>query len=348
MPDADALPFDAGDEAALEEALSRPNDRVLAALEQCPGDLLVLGAGGKMGPTLARMARRAFDALGRADRVLAVSRFSDPDAMAALRSSGVETVVADLTDPGALRTLPDAAHVVYMVGQKFGTSDDPLRTWQINAAVPLRCAERYAGVPTVVFSTGNVYSLAAVDGTGSHETDALVPTGEYAASCVARERLYMQVAGERGTPLSIVRLNYAVDLRYGVLVDIARRVLEHLPIDVTTGWVNVIWQGDANRLALQSLAHADTPPFVVNVTGPEQLRVRDVAAALCRQMGKAMAVTGEEAGTALLSDTTRMRDQLGLPEVSAQRLTRWVAEWAMGGGRMLGKATRFEVRDGRF
>ncbi len=348
MPDADALPFRAGDEAALDEALSRPDDRVRAALDRCPGDLIVLGAGGKMGPTLARMARRAFDDLGRGDRVIAVSRFSDPAAASALHAAGVETVAADLTDPRALAALPDAATVVYMAGQKFGTRDDPLRTWQLNAVLPLRCAERFGGARTILFSTGNVYPLVPVGGPGSREADPPVPTGEYAASCVARERLYTGVAGERGTPLAIIRLNYAVDLRYGVLVDLARRILAGEPVDVSTGAVNVIWQGDANRLALAALPHATTPPFVVNVTGPELLQVRDVAAALAHHLGRPAVITGSEAPTALLSDTNRMRELLGQPEIDAARLTRWVGEWVGGGGRVLGRPTRFEVRDGSF
>ncbi len=248
---------------ALEERLSRPTSGVLGVVGRLTGDVLVLGAGGKMGPSLARMARRALDELGgdhRTRQVIAVSRYSDGAAREALEAVGVRTIATDLTAPGALAALPDAPSVVYMAGQKFGTSDAPARTWGVNTFLPGQVAERYGASRIVAFSTGNVYPPSPANGRGTPEDAALTPLGEYANSCVGRERVLEYVCERQGTPLAIVRLSYAVDLRYGVVVDIARRVQRSEPVDVRTGWVNVIWQGDANALALQCFARADTPP----------------------------------------------------------------------------------------
>lgn len=345
---ADALPFAPADEDALDLALSEPDDAVVSALRRCPGDIIVLGAGGKMGPSLARMARRALDADGRtADTVHAVSRFTDGAVEERLAGWGVRTIRADLTMRDELAGLPDAANVVFMVGQKFGTDDAPERTWQANAVVPQLCAERFRGARTVVFSTGNVYPLVPASGRGSRESDPLVPTGEYAASCVARERLYALAAG-RDTPLAVVRLNYAVDLRYGVFVDLASRILANQPVDVTTGWVNVIWQGDANRMSLMALAHAAGPPAVFNVTGRKNLSVRAQVVELGRLLRRTPEIVGEEAPTALLADSGRMIRKLARPTVSEERLLAWTAQWLAGGGRTLDRPTHFEVRDGVF
>ncbi len=335
-------------EEELEGRLSRPDEGVLDALRRAPGDVLVLGAGGKMGPSLARMARRAADALGDGRRVVAVSRFSSADAERSLRDVGVETLRADLGDEGALAALPDAPNVVYMAGQKFGTADRPSRTWAMNVVVPARVAERFAGARIAAFSTGNVYPLTPAASAGASEDHALTPVGEYANSCVGRERVMEDVSLRLGTPLALVRLSYAVDLRYGVLVDIASKVAAGEPVDARMGWVNVIWQGDANRWALRCLAHAASPPLAVNVTGPERLRVRDVAERLGALLGRPARVAGDEAPDALLSDTSRARALFGAPEVSADVLVEWVAAWVGGGGRLLGKATHFETRDGRY
>lgn len=341
-------------DAELEARLSEPSPAVAAALAACPGDVAVLGAGGKMGPTLARLVRRALDGEagpvpdGHARRVIAVSRWHDEGAARALREAGVETVRADLTSRADVERLPDAPNVIYMAGQKFGTAGDPSTTWAMNVVAPVRCAERYAGARTVAFSTGNVYPLGPVTRGGAREDDALAPLGEYAASCVGRERVFEHLAREHGTPLAVFRLNYAVDLRYGVLVDVAHRVLRGEPVDVTMGWVNVIWQGDANCAAVECLALAASPPFVVNVTGPELLRVRDAALEIGRLLGREPTFTGAEAPDALLSSTTRMRERLAPPAVRAEQLLAWVAEWVGRGGTQLGKATRFEVRDGNY
>lgn len=334
--------------AALEARLARPDDATIAALAASPGDLLVLGAGGKMGPSLARLALHATRAAGDARRVIAVARWHDAAARAALDADGVVTIAADLEDPAALAALPDAPNVVYMAGQKFGTQGAPSRTWALNAVLPARCLARWPEARWVAFGTGNVYALAPVAGPHAREEDAPAPVGEYAMSCLGRERAFEDAALVRGTRSAIVRLNYAVDCRYGVLVDIGRRVRDGEPVDATMGWVNVIWQGDANRMALQLLAHASAPPLVVNVTGPERLAVRELAERFGARMGIAADVRGTEAPDALLSDTTRMRTLLGNPEITAPVLIEWVASWLERRMPLLGKPTKFEVRDGAF
>ena len=333
------------DEAELEELLSRPSPSLAGALAQVPGDIMILGAGGKMGPSLARMAKRA--APGR--RVIAVSRWTDASAERAIRSHGVETLTADLLDPGALEVLPGVENVVFMAGQKFGTSGNPASTWAMNAAVPAFCAERFAGSRTVVFSTGNVYALTPPARGGSREEDDLAPVGEYAYSCLARERIFTAASARHATPVSIVRLNYAHDLRYGVLTDLAVRVARGEPVGLAMGFVNVIWQGDANAFALAALARAATPePFVVNVAGTETHRVADLARALGDRLGLTPTFEGEEARDALLSDASRMRTMLEHPLMPIDTLLDWVAAWIRAGGHLLGKPTSFEKRDGRF
>ena len=336
------------DEGALEERLSRPDDRVISALRECPGDVVVLGAGGKMGPSLASMIRRASDALGRGRRVIAVARWSSPAARARLESAGVATQVCDLEDGAAVAALPDAPNIVFMAGQKFGTSAAPERMRALNTVMPAIVATRYATSRIVAFSTGNVYALSPVGGPHAQEADALAPVGDYAASCVGRERAFETASAVRGTPVAIVRLNYAVDLRYGVLVDIARRVHAGETIDLTMGWVNVIWQGDANAYAIRLLAHAAAPPFVCNVTGTERLSVRELAEHFGARFGVAPQFSGEPASDALLSDTTRLRTVLGAPSVTAGLLIEWVAGWIERRMPLLGKPTQFERRDGRF
>jgi nucleoside-diphosphate-sugar epimerase len=332
-------------EPELEEALSRPSPSLAAVLARVPGDILVLGAGGKMGPSLARMARRA----DPRRRVIAVSRWSSAAAAAELRAHDVDTVQADLLDPRALAAAPDAPNVVFMAGQKFGTSGSPASTWAMNAAVPAFVAERYASSRIVVFSTGNVYPLTPPARGGSLETDAPAPVGEYASSCLARERLFAAGATRHGTRVSIVRLNYAHDLRYGVLTDLASKLVQGAPIDVVMGYVNVIWQGDANALALAALARAAAPePYVVNVAGPETLSVRALAHRLAARLGVTARVVGQEAPDALLSNSTRMAELLPDPVMPLDTLIEWVVEWITHGGRLLGKPTSYEKRDGRF
>ena len=336
------------DDDELEEMLSRPAPAVIDALRRIPGDVIVLGAGGKMGPSLTTMVRRAADALHDSREVIAVSRFSSPEAATQLERAGVRVLRAELGSRDAIARLPDAPNVIYMAGQKFGTRDLPSRTWAVNTLVPAMVAERYSTSRIVAFSTGNVYSLSPSTSSGSNESDALTPVGEYANSCVGRERVLEHVSRTYGTPMSIIRLNYAVDLRYGVLVDIAHHIAAGEPVRVDMGYVNVIWQGDANAQAIRALEIATSPPFVVNVTGAERLSVRDTAARLGELLGSQPRFEGKEAPDALLSDTSLARSRFGLPEVSTETLIEWVAAWVARGGTRLGKATKFEVRDGRY
>ena len=333
------------DERELEERLSHPPASLSKVLADVPGDLIVLGAGGKMGPSLARMARRA----DPTRRVIAVSRWTNAEAAAALAADGIDTVGADLLDPRALDELPDTPNVVFMAGQKFGTSGDPATTWAMNASVPAFVAERYAGGRTVVFSTGNVYPLTPAARGGSREEDPPSPVGEYAYSCLARERIFAAASARHRSPLSIVRLNYAHDLRYGVLTDLAARVARREPVNLAMGYVNVIWQGDANAFALAALARATAPdPFVVNVAGPDTLRVADLARALGERLGVEPVFEGAEGSDALLSNGARMHETLDHALLPLDTLLDWVADWLRRGGRLLGKPTNFERRDGRF
>jgi len=332
-------------EAELDEALSTPRAETTAALAECPGDVVVLGAGGKMGPTLARMVRRAATD-GR--RVIAVSRWSSTAAERALNDAGVETLACDLLDRAAVARLPDAPNVIFMAGQKFGTTGAPALTWGMNTLVPANCAERYRGARIVAFSTGNVYALTPIASGGSRETDTPAPVGEYAASCLGRERVFELYAERYGTRVAIVRLNYAIDLRYGVLVDLALRVAREEEIPVAMGYVNVIWQGDANRIAIECLPHAATPPFVVNVTGSETLSVRTLAERLGERLRRTVRFSGVEREDALLSSTARMRATFAPPEVTIDEMLDRVADWVAHDGPLLGKPTKFEARDGKF
>lgn len=335
-------------EEQLDDLLSEPTSSVLDALNECGGDIVVLGAGGKMGPSLARMARRAADELNESRRVIAVSRFSSAGTASRLEEKGIEVVRADLGNPEAIRALPKAPNVIYMAGQKFGTTDAPARTWFANTAVPAWVAHHYRASRIVAFSTGNVYGLTPGIAGGSREEDTLAPVGEYAASCVGRERMFEYAAGVRGTQVAIIRLNYAVDLRYGVLVDIALRVRRGEPVDVTMGWLNCIWQGDANAVALAALRQVSTPVAVFNVTGPETLSVRALAMQFARRFGTTAVIHGAEATDALLSDTTRMQSTFGVPRVPAGRLVEMVGDWLESGGTTLDRATHFEERGGAF
>ena len=333
------------DENDLEERLSRPSPSLPSLLARIAGDIIILGAGGKMGPSLTRMARRA----APERRIIAVSRWTDVHQADDLAQLDVEIVRADLLDPRAVAALPDAPNVVFMAGQKFGTSDSPAATWAMNAAVPAFVSERYAGARTVVFSTGNVYPLTVPAVGGACETDAPQPIGEYAYSCLARERLFTAAASRHGTPVAIVRLNYAHDLRYGVLTDLAMRIAGGEPVNLGMSFVNVMWQGDANALALAALAHAAAPqPYIVNVAGPDILRVADLARSLGSRLDVQPIFAGEETTSALLSNASRMTTLTGDPLLPLDTLLDWTAAWVLAGGRLLGKPTGFERRDGRF
>ena len=332
----------------LEERLSRPTEGALATLRALDGDVLVLGAGGKMGPTLARMVRRGVDALSQKRRVLAVSRFSSPAVAAELERHGVETYSCDLTDRDAVRALPDANNIIFMAGQKFGTQDAPGLTWVMNTLVPAAVADRYARSRIVVFSTGCVYALTSVSGGGSREVDPLDPPGEYANSCVGRERIFTHFSQQSGTAALFLRLNYAIDLRYGVLLDVAQKVAQGTPVDVTIGYANVIWQGDANARAIQCLEHVSSPPPALNVTGREKISIRSLAEQFGELLGRKPVIVGQEAPTAWLADASRSFELLGPVTVALDEMVAATAHWLKRGGATLGKPTHFDSRDGKF
>ena len=301
-----------------------------------------------MGPSVARMVRRAADQAGEPRRVLAVSRFTSGPVADQLVEAGIDVVRADLTDWASLASLPETPNVIFLAGQKFGTRSLPSTTWVTNTVVPALVADRFRGSRIVALSTGNVYPLTPAQGAGSREEDPPGPIGEYAWSCLGRERVLEHASRTRGTPIAIVRLNYAVDLRYGVLVDVALRVANGTPVDLRMGFVNVIWQGDAAAQVVQCLSHAAVPPFVVNVTGPEILSIREIALEFGRLFGREPVFAGAEAADALLSDTTRAQALWGMPSISATRLIAWVADWVAHGGVTLGRPTHFEQREGSF
>jgi nucleoside-diphosphate-sugar epimerase len=334
--------------AELDDLLSVPRRETIEALRACPGDVLVLGAGGKMGPTLAVMLARAAAELGDGRRVVAASRFSSGAAEQLLKDAGVVTLRCDLLDGQAVGRLPDAPNIVFMAGQKFGTSDAPANTWAMNTIVPAICADRFRASRIVAFSTGNVYPLTNANASGSRERDPVGPVGEYASSALGRERVFEFYSSRHGTRVAIVRLNYAIALRYGVLSDIALKVARDEPVSVDMGYVNVIWQGDANRIAIECLPHAAAPPYVVNVTGPERLAVRDLAERFGERLGKRPRFQGTERPDALLSNTERMRADFAAPSVGLEQMIDWTAEWITAGGSLLGKPTHFEERTGRF
>lgn len=341
MLDRADLPATLADEAALDALLARPSAALVRDMAAVEGDLLVLGASGKMGPSLARLARAA-----STRRVIAVARFTDPASRRSLDADGIETIACDLLDRAALARLPDAANVVFMAGHKFGSSGDPALTWAMNVHMAALVAERYAASRIVAFSTGCVYPFAAADGRGCDEAVPPDPPGEYAMSCLGRERMFEHFSQRAGTPGRLVRLNYAIDLRYGVLHDIARAVRDATPIDVAMGAVNVIWQGDACAQALRSLRHCTTPTTPLNVTGPERLAVRDLAAGLGRRMGRTPVIVGREAATCWLNDAAQATRLFGEPVVPVETMLDWVADWVAHDRPSLNKPTKFEVRSG--
>lgn len=301
-----------------------------------------------MGPSLTAMVARAAGELGDGRRVIAVSRWSDGGAERALKEIGVVTVACDLLDRAAVARLPDASNVIFMAGQKFGTRDQPSRTWAMNTLVPAHAAERYATARMVAFSTGNVYPLVAIGSGGAREMDVPGPIGEYAAACLGRERLFEHFSARNGTRLVIYRLNYAIDVRYGVLLDLAQKVTDGVPIPLAMGYVNVIWQGDANRIAIEALPLAASPPFVVNVTGRETLAVRDLALRFGKRLGREPQFEGREGPDALLSNASLMGTTFAAPEVSIDEMIEQVAIAVEQKTPTLGKPTHFETRDGGF
>jgi len=335
-------------EVELEEALSSPNEADIDAARQWGGDLLLLGVGGKMGPSLALRAVKAARAAGVPHQVIGVSRVSDERARTLLEQAGVKTIPANLLDEDDLAGLPEAPNVIYMAARKFGSTGDEGYTWAMNTYLPGRVAERFRSSRIVSFSSGNVYPFVPVTSGGATEETPTEPVGEYAISALGRERMFTHFSQENGTPVTLLRLNYAVELRYGVLFDIGSKVFAREPVDVSMGNANVIWQGDANSVCLRSLLHASSPPLVLNLTGPETLSVRWVAREFGRHFGVTPEFTGEESPRALLNNAARCFQMFGYPTVSVAELIEATAQWIGAGGRALGKPTHFEVRDGKF
>ena len=326
----------------LEAFLSQPDPALCADLAAADGDILILGVGGKMGPTLARLARNA----APQRRVIGVARFTDPGLRQSLRAAGVETIATDLLHAGALQRLPRARNVILMAGRKFGLGGSEPLTWALNAYLPGLVAETFRDSRIVAFSTGCVYPFVDVGGPGATESTPLGPPGEYANSCVGRERILEHFSSELRTPGRLFRLNYAIDLRYGVLTDLALKVRDGHPVDVTMGHVNVIWQGDANMRALRCLAHCTVPTSPINVSGPETISIRVLAQEFGTRLGRTARIVGSEAATAWLTNTAAADELFGPPSVPLAQMIDWTADWILRGLPTLDKPTRFEVRDG--
>jgi nucleoside-diphosphate-sugar epimerase len=342
-----ALPDAVPDEDELEELLSRPSPADVDLARTLEGDVIVLGAGGKVGPSLTRRVRRALDAAGRRRRVVAVDRFSEGGLASALERQGIEPIPCELLDPAQVARLPKVENVLFLAGRKFGSADRPDLTWAQNVVVPAIVAPHFADSRIVVFSSGNVYPLVRPGGPGSTEKDPVGPVGEYAQTCVGRERVFEHASRERGTRCLFFRLFYAVDLRYGTLVDLARKVHEREPISLQAGHVNALWQGDACSYAFRALALCEAPPRPLVVTGPEVVSVREVARTFGERFGRPWRLAGVPSA-ALLGDPSLCVRLLGPPEVKLPRLVDWVAAWVERGGRSLGRPTHFEATDGRF
>jgi nucleoside-diphosphate-sugar epimerase len=334
--------------AELEAKLAEPSERLLRDLETIDGDIIVLGVGGKMGPSLAKLAKNAVRKAGLNKRVIGVSRFSNEEARRDLEQAGIETVSCDLLNDAELQQLPDARNVIYMAGNKFGTTGNEHFTWAMNAYLPGRVAEKYRNSRIVVFSSGNVYPFSPVGLGGVDESVPPEPIGEYAQSTLGRERVFEYFSRKYGIPMVMFRLNYAIDMRYGVLLEIAKAVYEERPIDLTMGHANVIWQGDANEMAIRCLTKCATPPEIVNVTGPETMSVRWAAGEFAKKFGKPPILEGTESETALLSNASKAHQWFGYPRVSLRQMIDWVAEWVKAGGTTWNKPTHFQERKGRF
>ncbi len=335
-------------EEKLNELLTTPSDKLVADIAKIKGDIMILGAGGKMGPTLAILAKNAIIKAGIEKRVIAVSRFSDQIALDLLHSNGVETISCDLLDHDSLEALPEVENVIYMAGRKFGTDGQEYLTWAMNATLPAFVAYKFRKSNIVVFSSGNIYPIVPLSSGGCTEDDKVSPVGEYAMSCLARERAFEYAANQYGTPIFIYRLNFAVDLRYGVLFDCAKKIMDGTPISLSTPCFNFIWQGSANEIAIRGLLHCGVPAVKMNVTGPETVSIKAASIKLGKLLGKDPIFEGSDQGNAYLNNASRAMELFGYPEVSADTLIRWQAEYILDGGRTIDKPTHFEERKGSY
>ncbi|WP_010273489.1 NAD-dependent epimerase/dehydratase family protein [Paenibacillus senegalensis] len=334
--------------AELEAKLAEPSEALIKDIAALDGDIMLLGIGGKMGPSLARLAMNAIKEAGVNKKVIGASRFSSGTLKEELEADGVETIQIDLLDDQALQQLPNVENVIYMAGNKFGTTGNEHFTWAMNSYLPGRVAEKYKSSRIVAFSTGNVYPLTPVFSGGATEKTPPNPNGEYGQSSLGRERVFEHFSRKYNFPLTVFRLNYAIDLRYGVLLELAKTVKEGRPVDVTMGHANVIWQGDANEMAIRSLNAADTPPLFLNVTGPETISLRWVAKEFADRFGTEAQIIGQESDTALLSNATKAMQLFGYPRVSLLQMIDWIAEWVEAGGDTWNKPTHFQEREGKY
>ncbi|MFC0525356.1 NAD-dependent epimerase/dehydratase family protein [Pontibacillus salicampi] len=332
----------------LEEALAAPTDELIEDLAQLDGDIMILGVGGKMGPSLAKLAQNAIQKGKLGKKVYGVSRFSSGTLQQELEACGIETIAADLLKEEDLAGLPNVKNIIYMAGNKFGTTGNEHFTWAMNAYLPGRVAATFPHSRIVVFSTGNVYPLTPIQASGAKEKDPVGPVGEYAQSCLGRERVFTHFSHKHHIPMVMFRLNYAIDMRYGVLLEIAQKVNNLKPIDVTMGHANVIWQGDANSYALRSLLYCQTPPTVLNITGPETISIRRIAEEFGELFQKEPLFVGEEQDTALLSNAAESFRLFGYPSVSLQQMIDWTGTWVLNEGETINKPTHFQQRKGAF
>lgn len=335
-------------EEKLNELLTTPSATLIEDMKKIKGDIMILGAGGKMGPTLCVLAKNAAKKAGVDKRIIAVSRGSDEIATKLMKDNGIEVIAMDLLDKEKLYSLPEVENVIYMAGKKFGTNGNEWQTWAMNSVLPAFVADKFKKSNIVVFSSGNIYPIVPVNGGGCSEKDRPLPNGEYAMSCLARERSFEYAAQTFGTKVFIYRLNFAVDLRYGVLFDVANKIMKGEPISLSTPCFNFIWQGSANEIALRGLLHATAPACVMNVTGPETVSIKKAAIELGQYLGKEPVFEGEEGDDAYLNDASLAMETFGYPSVSAKTLTRWQAEYILDGGRTLDKPTHFEERKGKY
>jgi nucleoside-diphosphate-sugar epimerase len=332
----------------LEATLAQPSDELINDMAQLDGDIMLLGVGGKMGPSLARLAMNAIKAAGIKKKVFGASRFSTEGLKQELESDGVETISVDLLNDAELQLLPDVKNIIYMAGNKFGTYGNEHFTWAMNTYLPGRVAEKYKHSRIVAFSTGNVYPLVSVNSGGASEEHPTGPIGEYGQSCLGRERMFEYFSHKYEIPMVIYRLNYAIDMRYGVLLEVAKSVKAGKPIDVTMGNVNCIWQGDANEIAIRSLTICDSPPVVLNVAGPETLSLRWAAQMFGERLGVEPVIVGQEAPTAYLNNAAKSNQLFGYPKVSLRQMIDWIAEWVKSDGYTWNKETHFQEREGKY